>query len=312
MSKQIKDFNEKDSINTNLLISQVIKGVTNNGAPYLSLTLQDKTGVIDAKYWDVSNEQAQIIEAGKVYSVTMEVLKYRNALQAKVQNVSAIDQNTLDINDYIKTSNISKDDLQKDVKYYINQIDNPIIHQILVEIMKEYHESFFDYPAASRNHHSFVGGLATHVVGMLKLAEKMVELYPSLSKNLLYAGVLLHDIGKTEELSGALMTEYTTEGKLLGHISIMQARLFEIAKRLGYEKSEEVMLMRHLILSHHGQYEYGSPVLPMIIEAEMLQFIDNIDARMETLSRLVGEVDDNSFTGRIFSLENRSFYKHKL
>lgn len=312
MNKQIKDLKEKDSLSIPLLISNVTKGVTNTGSPYMSLTLQDKTGTIEAKYWDVSAEQSTLIEPGKVYEVNLEILKYRSVLQGKVQKVLHLDQTTVSVNDFIKTSAISKDVLQKEIKEYINQIDNPTIHQMIVEVMKEYHELFFDYPAASKNHHSFVGGLATHVLGMLKLADKMVDLYPSLSRNLLYAGVLLHDIGKTEELSGTLMTEYTTQGKLLGHISIMQAKLFEIATRLKLEDSEEVMLMRHMILSHHGQLEYGSPILPLIIEAEMLQFIDNIDARMETLSRLLSETEDNAFTQRVFSLENRSFYNHKI
>ncbi|MFI3284405.1 MAG: HD domain-containing protein [Erysipelotrichaceae bacterium] len=310
MSKKIINLKEKDSLTIRVLISNVNKGVTNSGAPYMSLTLQDTTGNIEAKYWDVKPAQSDIIEQGKVYDVQLEVIKYRNNLQGKIHLVTLCDENEVDLNDFVKTSEVPMEELKSGIKSYINAIENPIIHQVIVEVMKIYHEDFFAYPAASKNHHNFVGGLATHVLGMLNVAKDMADLYPILSRDLLYAGVILHDIGKIDELSGAFMTEYTMKGKLLGHISIMQAHIYEISKKLGYEESEEVTLLRHLILSHHGQLEYGSPVLPMIAEAEMLQFIDNIDARMEMLKRTFETTENQQFTARLFALENRSFYKH--
>ena len=158
----------------------------------------------------------------------------------------------------------------------------------------------------------FSGGLATHVVGMLDLADHLCKQYPLLNKDVLFGGVILHDLGKLIELSGALVSEYTVQGKLLGHISIMQAIVYEKAKELHLEKEEETMLLRHMILSHHGQYEYGSPVLPMLPEAEMLYLIDNIDARMNTIEKALSGVQEGEFTPRIFALENRSFYKQKI
>ncbi|MGN1344170.1 MAG: HD domain-containing protein, partial [Traorella sp.] len=121
----------------------------------------------------------------------------------------------------------------------------------------------------------------------------------------------LHDIGKCEELSGPVITEYTIEGRLLGHISIMQAIVMQVAKE-NHLEGEEVMLVRHMILAHHGEYEYGSPVLPMIPEAEILHYIDNIDARMNVFSKIYDGVEDGEFTPRQFALENRAFYKSKL
>ncbi|MBQ9987479.1 MAG: HD domain-containing protein, partial [Erysipelotrichales bacterium] len=125
---------------------------------------------------------------------------------------------------------------------------------------------------------------------------------------LLYAGIILHDVGKVYELSGPVTTEYTMQGKLLGHISIMQAIVYETARKLGYE-NEQVILLRHMILSHHGQYEFGSPVLPMIPEAEILNYIDNIDARMNMFTKIVEPLENGTFSGRNFSLENRQIYK---
>ena len=146
---------------------------------------------------------------------------------------------------------------------------------------------------------------------MLKLANDMCDLYPMLNRDLLISGVVLHDVGKCIELSGPVITEYTLSGKLLGHISIMQAIVSEVAKENEIE-GEEVLLVRHMILSHHGEYEFGSPVLPLIPEAEMLHYIDNIDARMNSLQKALETIEEGEFTPRIFAMENRSFYKSTI
>ena len=132
-----------------------------------------------------------------------------------------------------------------------------------------------------------------------------------MDRDYLIAGVIIHDLGKIEELSSPVVTEYTKEGKLLGHISIMDARLLQIGKEIGLEDSEELLLLRHMVLSHHGQYEYGSPVRPETMEAEILNLIDNIDARINTIDKALSEVKEGEFTQKIFALDNRFFYKHK-
>jgi 3'-5' exoribonuclease len=143
---------------------------------------------------------------------------------------------------------------------------------------------------------------------MLKLAESFSTLYPSLNRDLLYAGVILHDLGKVFELSGPVSTIYTVEGNLLGHISIMVNEIGKAAEELAIE-GEEVMLLQHLVLSHHGKEEWGSPKKPLIKEAEMLHLIDNVDAKMNMLDRALTKVKPGEFTERIFALDNRSFYK---
>lgn len=147
-----------------------------------------------------------------------------------------------------------------------------------------------------------------HVVSMLKLSEAICNLYPTLNRDLLYAGVILHDIGKVIELSGPVGTMYTVEGNLLGHISIMVNEIGQAATELKIE-GEEVMLLKHLVLSHHGKEEWGSPKKPMIQEAEILHYIDNIDAKMNMLTRALDKTKPGEFTERLFPLDNRSFYK---
>lgn len=311
MAKQVKDFNEGERIETNLLISSLTRGTTNSGSPYLNLVLQDSSKSIDAKLWDVKPELEKQIEVGKVYNFDIEIIKYKNNLQAKVLRVLPLPQADINMEEFVFKSPVSKDDLKSSIQEGINQINNQNIAQIVSSVLNYYANDFYEYPAAAKIHHNFIGGLATHTTGMLKIGLALCEIYPSIDKDYLLAGIIIHDLGKIEELSSPVVTEYTTEGKLLGHISIMDARLLQIGKQLNLQDSEELMILRHLVLSHHGQYEFGSPVRPETLEAELLNLIDNIDARINTINKALDEVNKGEFTQKVFALDNRVFYKHK-
>ena len=310
MSSKIKELYDGYKGELKAMIISVNRGVTAKGAPYLSFVFQDKSGSIDAKYWNVSEELLHRFEPGMLVVMSGDVLCHQKQLQFRVQQMKELDE-TANVADYVKEGPVSQQELRENIQLYVDDITNTVMKQLVCGILQDHEKDFFEYPAATRNHHDFFSGLATHVLGMLQLAEQLCHLYPLLDKDLPYSGVILHDVGKTVELSGAIVSEYTTQGKLLGHISIMQAEVLAKAKELGVEDSEETMLLRHMILSHHGVYEYGSPVLPMVPEAEMLHMIDNIDARMNTLSKALEPVQDGGFTQRVFALENRSFYKSR-
>ena len=310
MAKQVKDFNEGEHLQTNLLISNVVKGTTNSGSPYLSLTLQDSSKAIEAKLWDVKPELASQIEVGKVYEFDLEIIKYKNNLQAKVLKLLPIAQNGINIDDFLFKSPISKDELRNTIQDGINQIKNENIARIVSSMLNFYSNDVYDYPAASKIHHNFIGGLATHTSGMLKIGLALCELYPNLNKDYLIAGIILHDLGKIEELTSPAVTEYSNKGKLLGHISIMDARLAQIGQELKLDDSEELLILRHMVLSHHGEYEYGSPVRPETLEAEVLSQIDNIDAKINIISKALEEVKPGEFTQKLFAMDNRVFYKY--
>ncbi len=295
------------------LITNVVTGKTNgaNRATYLSLTLQDKTGTIDAKLWAATPIQVETIIAGSVVLVKADVIKYNDDRQMKVLNIEIQSQDASEQVHYLKSAPVEASQLLDDVESFIATIRNIRIHTIITEMYKQHKESFKVYPAASKNHHEYVSGLIQHTVGMLNIAKSLCLLYPTLNADLLYAGIILHDIGKVVELSGPVLPTYTLKGKLLGHISICQAMIKETADKLGVE-GEEVTLLQHMVLSHHGKNEYGSPVLPLIKEAEMLHLIDNIDARMNMLDKALEQVEVGEFTKRVFSLENRSFYKPNI
>ena len=311
MGKQVKDFTEGERVETNLLISGLVKGTTNSGAPYLSLVLQDASKSIDAKLWDVKPELEKQMEVGKVYNFDLEVINYKGKLQAKILKVLPIPQSEINMDDFVFRSPVSKEALRTTVMEGVSMINNENLAKIVSSALNFYANAVYEYPAAARIHHNFIGGLATHTAGMIKMAVSLCSIYPQVNRDYLLAGVIVHDLGKIDEFTSPVVTEYSAQGKLLGHISIMDARLLQIGQQLGLEDSEELMVLRHMVLSHHGQFEFGSPVRPETLEAEMLNLIDNIDARVNTISKALDEIKEGEFTPRIMALENRIFYKHK-
>lgn len=310
MKKWISELQDGERVCISALLREVGRGVTNKGAPYLSFVIQDKTCSMDAKFWNVDPSMLDEYQPGMLIDIKGDIINHKNQLQMRVLEVRHHEAADLDIRDYVKSSTHTKEELKKGINERLDAIQNEKIKAICQVILKQVENDFFEYPAASKNHHDFVGGLATHVLGMMELAESICDQYPLLNKDLLMAGVFLHDIGKLIELSGPIATEYTMEGKLLGHISIMQAMVSQVAQQLQID-GEIPILLRHMILSHHGIHEYGSPVLPMIPEAEVLYLIDNLDARMNTIEKAFSKVQEGEFTSRIYALEGRCFYKSK-
>lgn len=301
-----------DGVLVEAIINHVVTGKTSgaNRSTYLSIVLQDDTGTIDAKLWAATQEQVETLVTGTVVQVKGDIIKYNEDRQMKIIKVNPVASNPVDQVKFLKKAPVDAEVMMQKIQEYLDRIDNLKIHQITRELFTTNIEKLKIYPAASKNHHEYVSGLAHHMYGMLRIAESLCMLYPSLNKDLLYAGVILHDLGKIVELSGPVVPEYTLEGKLLGHISITNAMIKQTADAMHIE-GEEVILLQHMILSHHGKNEYGSPVLPLVKEAEILYMIDNLDARMAMLDKILDTVEPGEFTKRVFSLENRNFYKPK-
>lgn len=298
-----------DQVDQYLLIKEAKKGVTTVGKPFMSLVLQDRSGDIEAKLWDTNEEHENLYRAQAIVKVGGEIHDYRGKNQLRVKQIRpAREDEGVTISDLLPTSAVPKEQLYEELTQYFFQIQNPNISRITRFLVKKYQDQLIIYPAATKNHHDYASGLIDHVVSMLKLSEAICNLYPTLNRDLLYAGVILHDIGKVIELSGPVGTMYTVEGNLLGHISIMVNEIGQAATELKIE-GEEVMLLQHLVLAHHGKEEWGSPKKPMIQEAEILHYIDNIDAKMNMLTRALDKTKPGEFTERLFPLDNRSFYK---
>ena len=188
------------------------------------------------------------------------------------------------LEDLTISSKIPLETLKARLEEFIESIKDKEIHLLVKELIARHYEKFIVYPAASRNHHEYVSGLLEHTLSMANLARLVASNYDDIDLDLLIGGVLLHDIGKTIELSGPIATKYTTAGKLLGHISLMSAEVLKVAEELGIE-GEVPVLLTHMVLSHHGKMEYGSPVVPMIKEAIILSMIDDLDAKIKMVEK---------------------------
>lgn len=309
MPKGIANYQVGDTFDYFLLIKSASKSVASNGKPFLSFMLKDKTGEIDAKLWEASNEDEQVFQQGELVKVTGEVGQFRNKPQLKIHSIRpAQPTDGVFAADFIEKAPVKKEELMEQITEAIFEMKNANLQRMTRQLVKVHQEDLLSYPAAVRNHHEYVSGLAHHIVSMLHLAREMVGLYPELNKDLLYAGIIVHDLGKLRELSNSTSPSYTTEGKLIGHIPLMVEEIRLVANELQIE-GEEVTVLQHMVLSHHGKSEWGSPRPPLVREAEVLHHIDMLDARMNMMNRALGKVGPGEFTEKLYALEQRSFYK---
>ena len=306
--RNVEKLNPGDSVENFFLIHRATQGVTAQGKDYMTLYLQDKSGDIEAKLWTVTKDDMKILKPEIIVWVKGDVINYRGRKQMKVNQFRlATAEDGVKTQDFVDGAPLSPNEIQDELSHFILEIENAHLQRITRHLLKKYQDKFFTYPAASSHHHNFAGGLSYHVLTMLKIAKSLCDIYPLLNRSLLYSAIILHDIGKVKELSGPVATTYTVEGNLLGHISIASDEVAETAKELGID-SEEVMLLRHMILAHHGKMEFGSPKLPHLKEAEILFFIDNIDAKMNMFDKAFKKTEKGQFTERIFGMDNRQFY----
>lgn len=294
-----------------LLIKNATKGQTTGGAPFLTLQLADTSGSIDAKLWNATEDDVATYTNGVVTEVTANVIEFRGAPQLQLQQIFISEAaKELSPADFMEKAPISKENLQNEIDQTIFEMENTTIRSIVRSFIERYNHEFFEYPAAASIHHAFISGLAYHTVTMLDIAKSLCKIYPNLNKDLLYAGVILHDIGKIHEFVSATDTTRSRDGNLLGHIPMMASEIKEVATNALLPKdSEEVALLQHMVLSHHGKPEWGSARTPLIQEAEILHMIDNIDAKMNTMTKTLEKTNAGEFTEKMFSLDNRSFYK---
>ncbi|HJD00110.1 3'-5' exoribonuclease YhaM family protein [Candidatus Arthromitus sp. SFB-turkey] len=313
----IKDFKVGQRIKGVYLIKSIAVKITNsNNKKYLDITLSDKTGDINAKLWDLKEDfnNNEFVE-NTLVCVKGCVLSWQSIMQLKLESISNdFDRENINISDYVKCAPIDSNEMFNELHKIVSSFKNDDIRNILLEILSIKKEKLLYYPAAKSNHHSIKGGLLYHILSMIKLGEKICELYSIVNKELLFAGIILHDIEKTEEMNSSelgIVSTYTVEGQLLSHLIQGITLVDRVSSKVG-ASSEIRMLLQHMILSHHYEPEYGSPIKPMIIEAELLHYIDVIDARMYDMKKILDGVDEGNFSERIFSLNNRKVYKPKF
>lgn len=308
--KYIKDYKDGDRMFDIYLCKHKLSAVTKNGKPYESLILQDKTGTIDAKIWDPNNAGIADFDTLDYIEVYGDVISFQNALQVNVKRVRKCQEGEYSPVDYLPVSKFDIEDMFKELSGYINRIENMYLKQLLQEFFvkdEEFIQVFKKSSAAKTVHHGFVGGLLQHTLSVVKLCEYYCTVYPLLNRDLLISAAICHDIGKIREISLFPQNDYTDEGQFLGHIVIGTEMVSEkISKIEGFP----VLLaseLKHCILAHHGEYEFGSPKKPAIMEAVALNFADNTDAKLQTFTELLENSTETGWMGfnRLFEANLR-------
>ena len=306
----IRDLLEGDRLLLQALVGSSSNGTNKSGSPYLNVELRDNSGSISCKKWEVDGSDKDTFVAGNIVEVMLEVIKYNDSLQGKILNARLLDLDSIDVTRFVKAPPIPKEELKVRFDKLVASIKDKDCKALLDYFLKKFGSKVYDSPAASSVHHEFSSGLLMHSVSLAEHADYFAHYYKDVNRDLLVTGALLHDFGKLVELEGPAVYHYTTEGKLLGHISIMVGELRIATKELGLT-SETPVLLEHMVLSHHGQPDFGSPIMPLTREALLLSMIDNLDSKMLVLDKAYENVAPGEFTQKIFPLDNRSFYKSK-
>lgn len=284
---------------------------TVNQTPYFGLTISDGEDHADARIWTVNivnSLKDKAIVPGEVYKFTIKVNDYAGKNQIIIGQVEDVDPEEVDLSSFYRSAPMKEEDLKSEIKGYIQQIKNPILKKIVVDLIGKNADKYFKHQAAITMHHNYRSGLAYHVYSMLNLARQLVTNYSALNSDLLYSGVLIHDIGKTVEITSDKTPSYSLEGNLLGHIVIGLTMLGEVIKENGFEKTEEAIALQHMMAAHHGELEYGSPKEPMIAEALALYLIDLTDSKLTGVTEIVGKTEKGTYTNPIPTLGRKTMY----
>ena len=311
-NKKIKDFIIEDRIEIFFMIKSVDVRTSSNGNKFLDITLTDNTGDINAKVWDYKGEDDYYVQ-NDIVKIRGDISEWQGKKQLKVLRIRKKDENdSVKIEEFVQSAPLSSEYMYEEIINYIDKMQNEDIKKLTGHIVSENKEKLLYYPAAKSNHHSIRAGLMYHILRMLKVGENLAEVYDEfINKDLLYAGIILHDMSKIEEMNSnelGIVSEYTIEGQLLGHLIQGIKNISKTSQELGIDK-EISLLIEHMILSHHYYPEYGSPKKPMIPEGQLLHYIDTIDANMYDMNKALNDIEESEFTGPIWTLDKRRLYK---
>ncbi len=298
--KYIKDYRDGDRVFDIYLIKQRQSAVTKNGKQYENVMLQDKTGTLDAKIWEPNSAGIGEFDALDYVEIYGEVTNFQGALQVNVKRTRLCQEGEYNPADYLPVSTKNIDEMYQELSQIIRSLDNSYLRRLMEAIFIEdqaFAKAFRTSSAAKAVHHGFVGGLLEHTLSVVKLCEYYCKTYPMLKRDLLLSAAMCHDIGKTKELSLFPENDYTDDGQLLGHIIIGSEMVGEKIRDIdGFPKALAAQL-KHCIISHHGELEYGSPKKPAILEAVALNFADNTDAKMQTFTEILSQTADTGWLG---------------
>lgn len=295
------------------LVKTVEQKTSSKGDVYLDFTLSDTTGEINGKLWRYEIAEHGEYKNNDIVKIRGTISQYNGADQLRIERIrQSVDADNVKIEDFVRTSGYSAEQMYNEIIRLANDFNDEELKSLVVAVYEENRNALLYWPAAFKLHHALRGGLLMHTLSIVRLCEGVCGVYPFVDKDLLLAGAMLHDISKLEEFSvdeTGLAEGYSVEGNLLGHLAMGATKIEKYAQKLGISRKTTV-LVQHMILSHHGEPEFGAAVRPMFIEAELLSELDLMDSRVYEMREAVSAAKQEDFSQRIWALDNRKIYNH--
>ncbi|MBW1809934.1 MAG: HD domain-containing protein [Deltaproteobacteria bacterium] len=294
----ITDVKDHDRVVGNFLVQQKHVPLNKNGKPYVAMVLMDQTGTMDARVWDNAEQIAAVFDSGDFVEIHGVAVSYQGRLQLKVDNVKKLSAETVNLEEFLPVSPRDRGEMLSKLQALLESISDKSLRALVVDRLQDdsFREKFASAPAAKTIHHAYLGGLLEHTLNVVELADRVAALYGELDRDLLLAGGFLHDIGKIRELGCERSFEYTDAGRLLGHIVIGAMMLTDWAQAYPELSEDSLMKLTHMILSHHGSYEFGSPKRPKFTEAMVLNYLDELDSKVQTFKEIAQRDQGNRWS----------------
>ncbi len=315
IEKRISDIVAGDEVQGFFLVRECSPRVSSGNKLYLDIQLMDSTGEINSKYWEAQEADIQVLAAGTIVKLRGVVQLFQNKLQLRIAKIRpALETDGVRTEDFVASAPWDAKWMLEQIEAYVDGMEVEDLKKLCKAFLDIYRERLLFYPAAKSNHHAIRSGLLYHVLRMLQSAEKLLTVYTKLNRDLLYTGVFLHDLAKIDEMDASelgIVKTYTRPGQLLGHLIQGITSVDRLGKDLGISE-EWLLLVEHMILTHHYEPEFGSPKKPMIPEAELLHYLDMIDARMYDMENALGSIEAGQFTEPVWVLDRRRLYKPEM
>lgn len=294
----IKEIQDGQQVEGVFLLKELTRAETRAGKPYLTLKVMDKTGEITGRIWDDADRWEKECTAGKALSLKGLCQTYKGNMQLIINSVQSVSDDEIDLSQFIPSTSGNIDVMAAELSQLAKSVDDQFIRKLLLKFINDeiFFEAFKKAPAAKSMHHAYLGGLLEHTLNVCRLADNVAKLYPSINHSLLMAGAMLHDVGKVEELIvSSSLFDYSDQGRLMGHMVLGVEMIGERIKKIKDFPDDLAVRIKHLVLSHHGRHDFGAPTLPMLHEAFVLNFLDDLDAKINYVERLSSQAPQDEY-----------------
>ncbi len=310
---KLEEIDKNGTLQGFVLVKNCDRKSAKNGSTYLDLIISDGNSDVVAKIWDFKGDNDAQPSVGSLILVRGTLSLYNNQPQFKIDRFRAVNENdNVNISDFVPSANFEGEDMLEEIYKIVNNFSDSELKKLTFAVLEQFKHIILELPAAFKLHHAVRCGLLMHTLTLCRLAQSVSVIYPSIDSELLLAGAILHDIAKSEEFSLAptgLVEGYTVRGTLIGHLVGGAMLISEIGKKEGISE-DTLMLVEHMLISHHGEPEYGAAVRPLFLEAEVLSAIDTFDANIFEIENALKDIEVGTFTNRMWALEDRKFYNH--